>query len=98
MPEPRQLPEKLWRCDCGSEVLGVSYYEWRDDPPDWFIEVYKLPARYSWRWRLKTIANLLLGREVVIDAVSLDRHKLDELLAFLNRSIKETERGGDIVA
>lgn len=85
----RILPEKLWRCDCGAEALGVSFYTWRDEPTEWFIEVYKMPARYAWSWRLRNALNLLIGREVVIDAVSLDAHKTHELVTFLEESIAE---------
>lgn len=88
---PHVLPEKLLRCDCGTEVLGVSFYTWKEDPPDWFIEVYKMPGIRTLRWRLRTAANLLLGREVYIDAVSLDRPKVEQLMAFLAASIAEVE-------
>lgn len=85
--------DKLWRCDCGSEALGVSFYSSPHEHNEWFIEVYKIPARYSWRWRRKTIWDLLLGREVVIDAVSLDRQKVTELMAFLGEGIAEATPG-----
>lgn len=91
--EPRVLPEKLWRCDCGSEILGVSFYTWREDPPDWFIEIYKMPCVGRFGWRFKKAMGLLIGREVVIDAVSLDREKASELLTFLQQSIAEVDTG-----
>lgn len=83
------LPEKLWRCDCGAEVFGVSFYTWRDDPPDWFIEVYALPGVHTFRWRLRQMANLLLGRDVVLDCAALDRHKVGELVDWLSACIEE---------
>jgi hypothetical protein len=89
---PRVLPEKLWRCDCGGETLGVSFYTWGDGTDDWFIEVYKMPARYSWSWRWRNALNLLVGREVVVDAVSLDRFKAGELVEFLQASIFEASQ------
>lgn len=84
---PRVIPEQLWRCDCGTEVLGVSFYTWREDPPDWFIEVYKMPGAGRFGWRFKKAMGLLIGREVVIDAVSLDKEKVAELISFLRLSI-----------
>ena len=91
-PKSRVLPESLWRCDCGTEVLGVSFYPWDGEPADWFIEIYKMPGIPRFGWRLKQIVNLLLGREVVIDAVSLDREKTERLVAFLIDSIAEASR------
>lgn len=88
---PRELPEKLFRCECGAEVLGVSFYTWKDDPPDWFIEVYKMPGEPSWRWRFKQMWKLLRGHEITVDAVALDPPKVEKLMAFLAASIAEVE-------
>jgi hypothetical protein len=88
-----RLPEKIWRCDCGAEALGVSFYSWPDSTPtEWFIEVYKLGGVGHWRWRMRKAFAMLLGRDVYIDAVSLDRHKVAELLDFLNASIAEASK------
>lgn len=89
--EPRTLPEKIWRCECGAEALGVSFYTWRDDPPEWFIEVYKLGGIGSWGWRVRNALNMLLGRDVYIEAVALDPPKVRELLTFLADCIAEVE-------
>jgi|SRR5215203_4498861 len=88
-PEPRVLPEKLWRCDCGGEVLGVSFYTWGESPPDWFIEIYRLPGVSTFGWRARQAMNLLLGRTVYFDSISLDKGKVEELVAFLSESIDE---------
>ncbi len=47
----------------------------------------RLPPKILVGLRLKQAVNLLLGREVVIDAVSLDREKVDRLIAFLITSV-----------
>lgn len=94
MAEPRILPEKLWKCDCGGHVLAVSFYTWKEDPPDWFIEIYEMPGRTSWRWRIRQALNILFDRDVVFDSVSLDRFKAAELVEFLTKSIEEVGGNG----
>lgn len=83
----RSFDEKMWRCECGNEGLGVSFYSWPDEPTEWFIEVYKLGGIGAWRWRVKNAVNMLLGRDVYIEAVALDPPKANELVAFLTESI-----------
>jgi hypothetical protein len=90
-PSPRTLPEKLWRCECGAEALGVSFYTWDDQSGEWFIEVYKLGGVGHWRWRVRKAFDMLLGRDVYIESVALDPPKARELLAFLAASIAEAE-------
>lgn len=80
---PRSESEE-WRCECSCSVLGVSFYApFKDDPAEWFIEVYKLPGIGAWRWRIKNALNLLLGREVYIDCVSMDEPKAREFVEWM---------------
>ena len=92
MSAARVLPEKVWRCECGCEALGVSFYTWApQSPAEWFIEVYKLGGVGSWKWRVRKALDMLLGRDVYIDAVALDPPKARELVGFLIESIAEAE-------
>jgi hypothetical protein len=85
---PRQVTRE-YRCECGCSILGVSFYApFKDDPAEWFIEVYKLPGS-GWRWRLRNALNLILGREVVIDAVSMDEPKAREFVEWMARHVRE---------
>lgn len=85
------LNEKLWRCDCGSEAIGVSFYTWPEDESEWFIEVYKLGGIDHWRWRFKKAIAMLLGRDVYIEAVALNQEKTRDLVEFLTASIDGRE-------
>jgi len=82
-----KLNEKMWRCDCGAEALGVSFYDWPGEKAEWFIEVYKMGGVGHWRWRVQKALAMLLGREVYIEAVALDKDKTQELIEFLNANI-----------
>lgn len=85
------LNEKVWRCECGSEAVGVSFYSWPDAGHDWFIEIYKLGGIGHWRWRLRNAVNMLLGRDVYIETVALDPPKVRELVSFLQAQIVAAE-------
>ncbi len=86
---PPRSESREFRCECSCSVLGVSFYApFKTDPAEWFIEVYKLPGA-GWRWRFKNALNLLLGREVVIDAVSMDEPKAREFVEWMARNVRE---------
>lgn len=76
-------------CTCGCGVLViVEFDQYGEDPQEFFVEFFTSPdPRISRRQRLATAWRVLRGREPWLHDVNLGPHEMNDMKAFLERTL-----------
>lgn len=74
------MKTKIFSCTCGCSVLKITKFE---NDPEVYFTTYKQSTKYSWKYKLQYIWNILKNGHPYDDEIVLTKSDAKEIIKFL---------------